>query len=161
MYLLQSWTSTDYPFVDYSSRSIVQPREHSQILWNCNESGSGRIQYLHLIHSSNVIRRTFLLNTAHKEPSDILFASRSDQVYGRHQDNIYSTYFVDVGKRENYAYGLAKGLKYLEHRFVSYEVVIEEIWHLFEILHRNIAIDNIYVDGKVNDEWKMEWVSKQ
>ncbi|KAF8360737.1 hypothetical protein PRIPAC_87660 [Pristionchus pacificus] len=39
----------------------------------------------------------------------------------------------DVGKRESYAYGIAKGLKYLEHRF---------------ILHRNIAIDNIYVDGK-------------
>ncbi|GMR42011.1 hypothetical protein PMAYCL1PPCAC_12206 [Pristionchus mayeri] len=39
----------------------------------------------------------------------------------------------DVGKREMYAHGLAKGLKYLEHRM---------------ILHRNIHIDNIYVDGK-------------
>lgn len=130
----------------------MQPREYSQIPWNCNESGSGRIQYLHLIHSSNILRLTFLLSTAHKEPSDILFASRSDQVYGRHEININSTCFVDVGKRESYAYGIAKGLKYLEHRFVSDEVVIEEISYLFKILHRNIAIDNIYVDGKVIDE---------
>ncbi|GMT00798.1 hypothetical protein PENTCL1PPCAC_22972 [Pristionchus entomophagus] len=39
----------------------------------------------------------------------------------------------DVGKRESYTYGLAKGLAYLEHRF---------------ILHRLISIDNIWVDGK-------------
>ncbi|GMT34600.1 hypothetical protein PFISCL1PPCAC_25897, partial [Pristionchus fissidentatus] len=39
----------------------------------------------------------------------------------------------DVGKRENFCFELAQALKYLEHRF---------------IIHRSIAIDNIFVDGK-------------